>query len=276
MSENKEVTVTKEATAGNMKEAAIEYLRSTGLALPRQYEAQFLNACVLYGLNPFKREIYAVGYGDKWNVIVGYEVYLKRAERTGKLDGWKCEIEGEGAKMKAVLTVWRKDWEHPFTHEAWFTEMQQNSSIWRKMPRLMLKKTAIAQGFRQCFPDEIGGLPYAEEELPPIVDVTPKAAPSTQGEPAATKSASPTPLATANATEAEVVSSDGAPDTASPVDEAPSAISELNELLAQYGKHLQGRPSELIAECRAGKSDPVAMLSRTKSYLRKKGVLQDD
>ena len=34
------------------------------------------------------------------------------------------------------------------------------------MPNFMLKKVAIAQGFRLAFPDELGGLPYLAEELP--------------------------------------------------------------------------------------------------------------
>jgi hypothetical protein len=33
------------------------------------------------------------------------------------------------------------------------------------MPAFMLKKVAMAQGFRLCFPDEMGGLPYLPEEI---------------------------------------------------------------------------------------------------------------
>jgi len=34
------------------------------------------------------------------------------------------------------------------------------------MPTFMLKKVAIAQGFRLAFPDDLGGMPYIPEELP--------------------------------------------------------------------------------------------------------------
>ena len=40
------------------------------------------------------------------------------------------------------------------------------------MPNFMLKKVAIAQGFRLAFPDELGGLPYLAEELPATAHIT--------------------------------------------------------------------------------------------------------
>ena len=275
MSEQNELQVADNTPSPvDMKNAALEYLRSTGLKLPRQYEAQFLNACVLYGLNPYKHEIYAVGYGDKWNVIVGYETYLKRAERTGKLDGWSCDVSGTGADMKATLTVWRKDWAHPFVHSTWLSEMAQKSPVWQKMPRFMLKKCAIAQGFRQCFPDEMGGLPYTDDELG-VINVTPKdVPPATVVPPADTvetiaqKAAEPSPTPQAEASEG------GSSDTASPADERlqSNALKQLNELSLRYKKELAGRPLELITECKATKGDAVAMLERTRAYLTRKGL----
>jgi hypothetical protein len=38
----------------------------------------------------------------------------------------------------------------------------------------MLKKVAMCQGFRLAFPDEMGGMPFAPEELGNIIDVTPE------------------------------------------------------------------------------------------------------
>ncbi len=119
-----------------------------------------------YNLNPFKREVHFTAYNGELKIIVGYEVYLKRAEATHKLNGWKVEIEGLATDMKAVVTIFRKDWEYPFVHEAYKVEVAQNTPIWTKMPRFMLKKVAIGQAFRLAFPEELGGLPYLEEELP--------------------------------------------------------------------------------------------------------------
>ena len=51
----------------------------------------FMGVSKSFGLNPFKREVHFIKYGNAAaSIVVGYEQYLKRAERTGKLDGWKC------------------------------------------------------------------------------------------------------------------------------------------------------------------------------------------
>lgn len=144
-------------------------------ALLEPERKQFLEIAKAYNLNPFKREIYCVAYGQgqyrKLSIITGYEVYLKRAERTGKLDGWKTVVEGKGNDMKAKVIIFRKDWTHTFEHEVLFEEVAKYKdgklqSLWQSSPTFMLKKVAIAQAFRMCFPDEFGGMPYSSDELP--------------------------------------------------------------------------------------------------------------
>lgn len=129
----------------------------------------FMGICKSYGLNPLKREIHFVKYGNvAASIIVGYEIYLKRAERTGKLDGWKCWIEGD----KAVIEIKRKDQSIPIRWEVDRKEFDKAQSTWKTMPNFMLKKVAIAQGFRLAFPDELGGLPYLAEELPQTAKIS--------------------------------------------------------------------------------------------------------
>jgi len=156
----------------------LDYLAAMGLAqeLTEAERTQFISTCQAFGLNPWKREVYATVYGEgsyrRFSVIVGYEVYLKRAERTGRLDGWSSRIEGTGNDMKAIVTIHRKDWSEPLLHEVYFAEAVQKkkdgspTSFWTKMPRFQLKKVCISQAFRLCFPDELGGLPYDASELP--------------------------------------------------------------------------------------------------------------
>ena len=129
----------------------------------------FMGIAKSYGLNPLKREIHFVKYGNApASIIVGYEIYLKRAERTGKLDGWKCWIEGD----KAIIEIKRKDQSIPIKWEVDRKEFDKQQSTWKAMPNFMLKKVAIAQGFRLAFPDELGGLPYLAEELPATAHIT--------------------------------------------------------------------------------------------------------
>jgi len=155
-----------------------EYLDSAGITnkLLDNEKKMFLNIAREFRLNPFKREIHITAYGQgdnrKCSIITGYDVYIKRAERTGKLDGWKVWTEGEGKSMKAVVEIYRKDHKYPFTHEVYYTECVQYNkdgypnAVWAKQPKFMTKKVAIGQAFRLCFPDELGGMPYEESELP--------------------------------------------------------------------------------------------------------------
>jgi phage recombination protein Bet len=137
---------------------------------------RFIITAVTYQLNPFKRELHAkISVEDgkrKMNLIVGYEVYIKKAERTGLLDGWKAWIEGAGDTLKAVVEIQRKDWKNPFVHEVYWAEAVQRRAdgsvfdFWERMPKFQLKKVAISQGFRLCFSAEFGGIPYDGSELP--------------------------------------------------------------------------------------------------------------
>ena len=173
------------------RELLMKYLDTFGLAteLTDEEKEQFIQVAIAYQLDPFRREIHVVPYGQgeyrKLSLIVGYEVYLKRAENTGRLNGWTVWTEGSGDEMKAVVEIHRKDWATPFRHEVpWLEAAQYNregklTAFWRRMPKFQLKKVAISQGFRLAFPDDLGGLPYDASELPPEMsaerDVTPEA-----------------------------------------------------------------------------------------------------
>jgi phage recombination protein Bet len=160
------------------KETVFEYLRVFGFhkTLSEAEIQQFIQTALAGNLDPFKREIYVAVYGEKENrrvsILTGYQVYLKRAERTGKLNGWHAWIDGSGESMKAIVEIFRKDWSNSFTHEAYWQEAVQKkkdgtpTQFWTKQPRFQLKKVAIAQAFRLAFPDELGGLPYESAELP--------------------------------------------------------------------------------------------------------------
>lgn len=155
---------------------ATEYLTAMGLQLPEKHKKMFVELSQAYGLNPFKREIYAVGYGNNFNVITGYEVYLKRAERTGLLDGYETnwEEDANGGIKSCTCTVYRKDRQHPTKQKVYFSEYNLGTAIWKSKPHTMIEKVAIAQAFRKAFPDELGGMPYTAEEMSEqsIIDAT--------------------------------------------------------------------------------------------------------
>ena len=132
----------------------------------------YLQIAKAFNLNPFKREIHVSKYNGQMSIITGYEVYIKRAERTGLLDGWSVATTGsvEGKDLKAILTIHRKDRTHPFIWEADYSEFVQKTKegnvtkFWQKA-KMMIKKVTISQGFRLCFSDELGGMPYTADEM---------------------------------------------------------------------------------------------------------------
>lgn len=136
-----------------------------------------------FNLNPLKREVYFVKYNEKdpMQVLTGYEVYLKRAERSGNYNGLEITSQGsiKNGDLKAVVKVFRKDWTNPLTHEAFYTEYVQNKAVykdnvkigeepnkfWATKPITMIKKVAVSQAFRMAFPDEFDGMPYTSDEV---------------------------------------------------------------------------------------------------------------
>jgi len=166
------------------KDRAVRYLDALGSELNEEQRYMFVDLCSSFGLNPFLREIHGLVHWNKdknrhdLTIVVGYEVYLKRAIRTGKVKGWRVWTTGDGRKLKAHILIRRSDWAEPFYHEVDFEEYAKYvfdkresgyrlTTFWKSKPRTMLKKVVMAQGFRLCFPDqdEIAGLPYAEDEI---------------------------------------------------------------------------------------------------------------
>lgn len=254
-----------------------EYLDSTGLTkrLTPSEKAMFINMAKAYGLNPFKREIYCTPYGQgehrQCSIVTGYEVYLKRAERLGKLDGWECATDGKvhDGTLTATVTIYRKDWSHPFRHTVYFREVFQTkkdgqmNSFWKKQPYFMAKKVAIAQGFRLCFPDEFCGMPYTSDEMG--IEPAPEALPGEDGDIAEPGSMQ----------EPEAMDNGGAQADSEGAGCEEEAI-RLEELLSQHRFDLKGEPYRIASEC-LGRQDATAeelsaMYRRCAAYLRNKGV----
>lgn len=136
----------------------------------------FLQVCKSANINPLpiKRQIHFIKYGTQpAQIVVGYEVYLQRAEASGKLKGIKSWTEGsvKDGTLKGCVEIYRKDWDMPLYHEAKYVEFVRRTkegaitNFWREKPCCMIEKTALSQALRWAFPTEIGSLPYTVEEM---------------------------------------------------------------------------------------------------------------
>lgn len=161
-----------------------DYLFGSDTKLNEKQQALFINIAKSFNLNPFKREIYAIPYERNVNtngkrekvqdiqIITGYQVYIEKAEQTWLLDWWNVEIKKENGKVSwAEITIYRKDFNHPFKRYVWINEFMKTNrdwepiSSWKIMPEFMIKKIAIGQGFRLAFPSHLNGMPYLQEEI---------------------------------------------------------------------------------------------------------------
>ena len=125
---------------------------------------QFAAVAQAFGLNPFKREIYATTYRNKdgqtvMSIVTGYEVYLKRAEMNPNYNGFETNFQVVNGEMGCTCKVYRKDRTMPVTSTVWMSEYSTGRSLWASKPRMMLEKVAIATAFRRAFPCDFGGMP---------------------------------------------------------------------------------------------------------------------
>lgn len=127
-----------------------------------------------FNLNPLKREVYFVKYGNSpMSILTGYEVYLKRAERSNKWNGMEVSSIGtiKDGDLRAVVKIYRKDWEYPLVHEVYYSEYVQTKTdgspnrFWATKPITMIKKVGVSQALRLAFPEEFDGMPYTSDEV---------------------------------------------------------------------------------------------------------------
>ena len=168
-----------------------EYLNLYGFSnIPELEKKQFIEICRMNGLNPFKREAHISAYGEGkyrvFAVITGYEVYIRRAEESGRLEGWEAPVitqcktakinrKGEISiidDIEATITIYRADFKYPFKHSVKLSEYIQKTKegdvtkFWLNCES-QLKKVAISQGFRLCFNEILSTLPFTSEEYDP-------------------------------------------------------------------------------------------------------------
>lgn len=148
-----------------------DYLNTITDKLTNAQRDQFIAVASAFGLNPFKREIYAATYKNKeggtvMSIVTGYEVYLKRAEMNPNYNGFETEFKVVNGEMGCTCKVYRKDRTMPVTSTVWMSEYSTGRSLWASKPRMMLEKVAIATAFRRAFPMDFGGMPYTNDELP--------------------------------------------------------------------------------------------------------------
>jgi phage recombination protein Bet len=162
----------------------------------------FLTLCKYQHLNPFLREAYLIKYGNKdATIVTGKDTFLKRAAKNPKYLGKESGIivdsdEGivhrEGTfhmKGEQIVGGWAKifvEGRQPELYTVSFDEYAGRKSDgtlnnqWATKPATMIRKVAVVQGLRECFPEDFEGLLAPEEisaEMPNVDEIVNNSAP---------------------------------------------------------------------------------------------------
>lgn len=176
--------IEKPGLPGTYSQDEVNLIRDTVATGSTDLELKmFLSQCQRTGLDPITRQIYFIkGKTGKVMIQTSIDGFRLIAERTGKYEGQtKPEWCGDDGVWKEVWTlpknpsaarigVWKTGFREPLYAVAIFNEYAQKdyqgklSSMWAKMPTLMISKVAESLAFRKAFPNDLSGI-YTSEEM---------------------------------------------------------------------------------------------------------------
>ena len=148
----------------------------------------FIELCKSQRLNPFIHEAHLIKYGDKpATMVVGKDVFLKRAQANPRFKGFKAGIfvidaNGKGKDREGSMVLsgekvvggWAKvyvdGYEEPMYDSVGFDEYagrRRDGSLnaqWAGKPGTMIRKVALVHALREAFPESLQAL-YDESEM---------------------------------------------------------------------------------------------------------------
>ena len=167
------------------------YLVSGNGSVNDQEILMFIELCKAQHLNPFIREAYLIKFGNSpANIVVGKDVFVKRAYRNPNFEGMKAGIvilkvdgtmeyrEGSLKAPKETLIggwceVYVKDMKFPIRSEVSMEEYSKGQSTWKQMPAVMIRKCAMVTALREAFPEDLQGM-YDAAEIRNVPDKLPE------------------------------------------------------------------------------------------------------
>ncbi|MEG0471299.1 MAG: phage recombination protein Bet [Solibacillus sp.] len=167
----------------------VNFLVSGGGNIEKKDVLMFMNLCKYQKLNPFLKEAYLVKFGNNpAQIITSKEAFMKRAESHPQYEGFEAgiiverdggmvEIEGAVKLEKDIIIggwckVYRKDRKYPVVSKISFSEFNKAQSTWKSMPLTMIRKSAVVNGLREAFPENLGAM-YTEDDADIRKDITP-------------------------------------------------------------------------------------------------------
>ena len=137
------------------------------ITLTTDSKLKFFDFCMKNKVNPFDWEVYAMPFYNSeiksYDVmpVVDYKVYIKRANLSGKMDGYSLErLEWENGQFLGwKIFIKRKDQEHIHSDELRLDSAIKKDKDWKAVtygprnddPEFMCKKQLIRSSFQMVF-----------------------------------------------------------------------------------------------------------------------------
>ena len=136
----------------------------------------FVQFCQGTGLNPFKKEIWAIKAGGRLQLMTGINGFRAIANNHQNYDGIEIGLIGKGGEylpaaypggdyIGAWSKCYRKDRKIPTEGIAMLADYDKSFGNWKTMKRVMIMKCAESVALRQAFPQQLNGL-YTPDEMP--------------------------------------------------------------------------------------------------------------
>ena len=135
-------------------------------AVPEKTRLCLLRMILEYRLDPLKEELFLHCYDNgQWQVLISVDGWIKLISRHPHFVGMAFT---ESSQMIDDIPTWiecaiyRSDRTLPMVVREYFVEVKQETQIWQKMPRRMLRHRALQQCARLSFSIALHDTPFSQ------------------------------------------------------------------------------------------------------------------
>jgi hypothetical protein len=129
------------------------------LQVPAKSILSLLRIAKQYDLDPLKEEIVLTQYEDQWHASISIDAWIKIINRHPAFTGItfsESPEQDQGLPIWMECAIYRSDRSIPTTTREYLIEVKNNSDIWKRMPRRMLRHRALQQCARLAMGITIG------------------------------------------------------------------------------------------------------------------------
>lgn len=128
------------------------------IEVPAKRILALLRTSKQYQLDPLQEEVLLTQYDDSWQASISVDAWIKLINRQPAFEGITfCESPetDQGLPIWMECTIYRSDRAIPITIREYLSEVKNESEIWKKMPRRMLRHRALQQCARLAIGIEV-------------------------------------------------------------------------------------------------------------------------